>query len=100
MARLLVVNGNWMGSKIIISLDKWLYLFNVTNSDDEMSGLQKRKRTMQAQPAQSTTIISSNSKSENYSNSVAPLQHLFTCISCQIGFPTPEGQRNHMKSDW
>ena len=25
---------------------------------------------------------------------------LFTCISCQVGFPTSEGQRNHMKSDW
>ncbi len=24
----------------------------------------------------------------------------FTCLSCRVGFPTSEGQRQHYKTDW
>lgn len=26
--------------------------------------------------------------------------HIFTCISCQVAFQSPESQRAHYKTDW
>ncbi|CEG80213.1 hypothetical protein RMATCC62417_14582 [Rhizopus microsporus] len=34
------------------------------------------------------------------SNPLQPRNHLFTCLACQVAFPTSERQRTHYRSDW
>lgn len=31
---------------------------------------------------------------------IASPSGLFTCLSCQVAFQTPESQRNHYRSEW
>jgi pre-60S factor REI1 len=34
------------------------------------------------------------------SSPTQPQSQLFTCLTCQIAFPTAEGQRDHYRTDW
>lgn len=33
------------------------------------------------------------------SNPLQPRNHLFTCLACQVAFPTSERQRTHYRSE-
>ncbi|CAO3702375.1 unnamed protein product [Rhizopus stolonifer] len=37
---------------------------------------------------------------QHHSNPLKPRNQLFTCLACQVAFPTSEKQRTHYRSDW